>query len=48
MGFMGKVDAESGTVLEADDEAMGKALGVVLGANIGAPLKVGDCFNLLF
>lgn len=46
MRFVGKVDVESGLVLEGHDEAMGKALGTVLGAHIGAPLEINDRFDL--
>ena len=45
---MGKVDVESGTILEGDDEAMGEAFGAIFGAHIGAPLEVGDGVDLAF
>jgi hypothetical protein len=48
VGFVWKVDVESGAVLEADDETMSEALGVVLGADVCAPLEGGDGFDLLF
>ncbi len=45
---MGKIDVESGTILEGDDEAMGEAFGAIFGADIGAPLEVGDGVDLAF
>lgn len=48
VGFVREVDIKAGAVLETDDEAMGVALSVVLGAHVGSPFDAGDGGDFLF
>ena len=45
---VGKVNVETGAVLEGHDKTMRETFGAVFGANIGAPLKVDDGVDLSF
>ena len=48
MVIVGKVNVETGAVLEGYDKTMRETFGAVFGADVGAPLEVDDGMDLSF